>query len=963
MHHIIADGWSVGVFVRDLSEIYGSHVRGIEPNLAELSIQYADYAIWQRDWVESPDCQAQLEYWRRQLDGLSPLQLLTDRPRPSEQSFRGGHQALALDRKLSDKLRSFSDSQGVTLFMTLLAALQTLLYRYTDSHDIAVGSPIANRNREELEGLIGFFANSVVLRNEFSDQLTFVQLLQRVKESTLGAYAHQDLPFDKLVDELQPERATNRNPLFQVVFALQNAPVDELDLAGVKLCSPGTAGRSDIFDSLALLAATRFDLELHLWDQADGVCGGFLYSTDLFDQSTIRRMSEHFRVLLEGIVRDPSQRLRELPLIAPAERELLLTGWNQTTTNYPRQSSVQTLFEEQAARTPHAIAISDETESLNYEALNERANQLAHYLKRSGVAAEILVGVMLKRSIDLVVALLGILKAGGAYVPLDPSYPSERLRFMVADTGIANLIANDSVRDLWSDLPLQAVSLDGERELIARESRENPNVPSSSESLAYVMYTSGSTGTPKGICVEHRAIVRLVKNANYVTLNAETVMLQFAPVSFDASTFEIWGALLNGGRVAVFSAENPSLAEIGRAVKQSEVNTMWLTAGLFHLMVDERLADLDGVKQLLAGGDVLSVSHVKKFLKELPDCRLINGYGPTENTTFTCCHVMSGESEIGATVPIGKPIANTQVYLLDQALQPVPIGVRGELYAGGDGVARGYLNRDDLTAERFSSDPFRAGDGSRLYQTGDLARYLNDGSIEFLGRKDNQVKIRGFRVELGEIEAAIKEHPLANDCAAVVREDQPGEKRLVAYVVPNRGVATTTETISDLRSGLRQRLPDYLVPAQFVLLTHLPLSANGKVDRSRLPAPDMRSDLDPVYVAPQTEVEHTIAAIWQATLKVEKVGRHDNFFELGGHSLDVTQVHSKLTKTMNKDLMIVDLFKYPTIESLARHLSKQQSDKPSLTGVRNRAEKQKQVMTRRGESVRQRRNGNERVGK
>ncbi|HKE59434.1 MAG TPA: condensation domain-containing protein, partial [Pyrinomonadaceae bacterium] len=588
MHHIIADGWSVGVFVRDLTEIYGSYVSGVEPNLGDLGIQYADYAIWQHEWVESTECQTQLEYWRRQLDGLSPLPLLTDRPRPSEQSFRGGHQAFALDRKLSDKLRSFSDSQGVTIFMTLLAGFQTLLYRYTDSQDIAVGSPIANRNREELERLIGFFANTVVLRNEFNDELTFVHLLQRVKESTLLAYANQDLPFDKLVDELQPERATNRNPLFQVVFALQNAPVDELDLAGVKLSSPSSAGRSDIFDSLALLSATRFDLELHLWDQAEGICGGFLYSTDLFDQSTIRRMSEHLRVLLEGIVRDPAQRLRDLPLIAPAERELLVNGWNQTATDYPKDTAIHALFEEQSRRTPNAIAVTHGDDSLSYQELNERANQLAHYLVRSAAGEEILVGVMLKRSVDLIVALLGILKAGGAYVPLDPAYPTERLRFMIADTGITNLITNDSFRDLWSDLPLQAVSLDGERELIATESRDDASLKATGNNLAYVMYTSGSTGTPKGVCVEHRAVVRLVKNTNYVTLNEETVMLQFAPVSFDASTLEIWGALLNGGRIVVFGAENPSLAEIGAEVKKREVNTMWLTAGLFHLMVDER---------------------------------------------------------------------------------------------------------------------------------------------------------------------------------------------------------------------------------------------------------------------------------------------------------------------------------------------------------------------------------------
>jgi aspartate racemase len=962
MHHVIADGWAVGVFVRELTELYSAQVKGTEPRLSDLPVQYADYAVWQREWADGEECKGQLEYWKRQLDGLTSLQLLTDHPRPVERSFAGGGQSLALSPELSEALRAFSEEQGVTLFMTLLAAFQTLLYRYTEQQDIAIGSPIANRNREEIEGLIGFFANSVVLRAQVTGELTFIELLQQVREVTLGAYAHQDLPFDKLVAELQPERATNRNPLFQVVFALQNAPVDELDLAGVKLSSPSSAGRSDIFDSLALLAATRFDLELHLWDQPDGICGGFLYSTELFDQATVRRLSEHFRNILAAVVSDPSQRLSDVPLLTAAERKQLLVGFNQTDTAYPNTGSIQSLFELQARKTPMAVAIVNGDAWLTYQELNEHANKLAHYLRRCGVGRnghEALVGIMLKRSIDMIVAILAVLKAGGAYVPLDPSYPKERLRFMIEDTEVDTLVSGDGFLETLPESSAQVISLDRDADKIGRERKENPTATVTADHLAYVMYTSGSTGRPKGICVEHRAVVRLVKNTNYVELNDNTVMLQFAPVSFDASTLEIWGPLLNGGRLVVFSPENPSLTELGGEIKKRGINTMWLTAGLFHLLVDERLDDLRGVKQLLAGGDVLSVNHVTRFLNEMPGCQLVNGYGPTENTTFTCCHVMTSTSDVGATVPIGKPISNTHVYLLDQKLQPVPIGIRGELFAGGDGVARAYLKREELTSERFLADPFNDKPGARMYRTGDLARYRDNGDIEFLGRKDNQVKIRGFRVELGEIEAAIKEHPLATDCAVVVREDQPGEKRLVAYVVPAKGVSATSETIKDLRSGLRHRLPDYLVPALFVLLSELPLSSNGKVDRNRLPVPDVHSDLESVYVAPQTEVERAIADIWQATLGIQKVSRNDNFFELGGDSLDATRVHTKLSNSLNRELTITDLFQYPTVRSLARYIGQKSDGETTLNKVRERAHSQKQVLNQRAQALRERRRSND----
>jgi len=774
LHHIIGDGWSFSVLIRELMALYEAFLTGKPSLLPELTIQYADFTVWQRQWLRGELHDRQLSYWEKQLDGLPQLELPTDRPRPTVQSFRGARQPFALSASLTKKLKTLSRQESATLFMTLLAAFQTLLARYTGQEDIVVGSPIANRNRAEIEGLIGFLVNTLALRTDLSGNPTFRELLGRVREVALGAYTHQDLPFEKLVEELQPERNLSHNPLFQVMFALQNAPSSTLELEGLTLHS------LEIDRGIA-----RFDLTLFIWEQAETLHGTVEYSTDLFDAATIRRMLGHFQVLLEGIVAHPDQHLSALPLLTDAERHQLLVEWNNTRTDYPKDQCVHELFEAQARKSPEAVAVIFEDEQMTYDELNRRANQLAHYLRWQGVGPEVRVGIALERSIEMVVGLLGILKAGGAYVPLDPAYPAERLRFMLADAEVPVLVTQASLVKSLPEHGAAVVCLDADWERIAKQSEENVTSRVGAENLAYVIYTSGSTGQPKGVAVMHRSVVRLIKETNYVHLASNEVFLQFAPISFDASTFELWGCLLNGARLVVFSAHTPSLEELGRALRRYQVTTLWLTAGLFHQMVGDHLEGLRGVRQLLAGGDVLSVPHVERVLQELRECRLINGYGPTENTTFTCCYTITSADGIRGSVPIGRPIANTQVYVLDQHMNPVPIGVAGELYIGGDGLARCYLNRPDLTAEKFIADPFSEEPEARLYNTGDLVRYLPDSNIEFLGRIDHQVKIRGFRIELEEIETVLAVHPAVEQAVVLAREDEPGDKRLVAYVTQN----------------------------------------------------------------------------------------------------------------------------------------------------------------------------------
>jgi amino acid adenylation domain-containing protein len=946
MHHIISDGWSMGIFIRELSALYQAYCAGEPSPLPELPIQYADFAHWQRQYLTGEVLEAQLDYWKEQLAGIPPLlELPTARPRPPVQTFRGGTIPIELNIDLTKNLKTLSQKYGATLFMTLLAAFAALLSRYSGQEDIVVGSPIANRNRAEIESLIGFFVNTLVMRTKLPDNPSFEEVLKQVRQLALEAYAHQDVPFEQLVEALQPERNLSHTPLFQVMFVLQNAPMGNLELPGLSLTP--VEGES---------AIAKFDLTLLMEETDQGLKGSWEYNSDLFDATTIGRISRHFKTLLEGIVVNPQERVGQLPMLTEAERQQLLVEWNEIQTDYPQDKCIHQLFQEQVERTPDAVAVVFEGQQLTYRELNSKANQLANYLQKLEVKPEVLVGICLERSPLMLVALLAILKAGGAYVPLDPDYPAERLAFMLEDTQVPVLLTQQSLVEKLPANQAQIVCLDTDWDKINCQSQDNPTCTATADNLAYVTFTSGSTGKPKGVCAIHRGVVRLVKGIDYANLSSEETFLQLAPISFDASTFEIWGSLLNGARLAIFPPPTPSLEELGQAIRRYQVTTLWLTAGLFHLMVDERLEDLKPLRQLLAGGDVLSVSHVHKFLQERGDCHLINGYGPTENTTFTCCYRIAKPSQLGTSVPIGRPISNTQIYILDRHLQPVPIGVPGELYIGGDGLARGYLNRPELTEEKFISNPFdkskvksqksKARDiKQQLYKTGDLARYLPDGNIEFLGRLDHQVKIRGFCIELGEIESVLSQHPAVREAAVTAREDIPRDKSLVAYVVPSQEQKPTIEL---LRSFLKQKLPDYMVPAAFIFLEALPLTLNGKVDRRGLTIPhSFRPEFQATYVAPQTDLEKTIATVWQEVLMVERVGRNDNFFDLGGNSLLAIQVQSSLQKIFEHNFSIVKIFQYPTISTLAKYLSEASSEDNSFEAIQERAKSRRALMKRR----------------
>ena len=909
LHHIIADGWSLGILTRELQALYAAFCAGRPSPLPEPPIQYADFAEWQRRWLGEKGLKEQLAYWKERLHGgLFAPGLPLDHPRPAVQTLQGAAWSFLLPRGLSDALRALGQGEGATPFMTLLAAFEALLHRYSGQDDIVVGTPIANRNRAETEGVIGFFVNTLALRTDLGGDPTFRELLRRVRAVALGAYDHQDLPFEELVEALRPARSLSHTPLFQVLFSLQDAPRETLSSAGVTL-EPMEIATS----------TTKFDLTLSMAQTGHGLRGTLEYNTDLFDAATIERMIGHFKTLLAGAAAEPQKRLSELPLLAPEERHQLLVGWNATATDYPRAACVHELFAAEAAKTPGAVALVFGGASLTYGQLNARANQLAHHLRALGVGPETPVGLCAERSLELIVGMLGILKAGGAYVPLDPAYPRERLALMLNDACSPVLLTQERLLAALPAHPAKVVCLDADWPAIAAHDAGNPASGTAPGNLAYVMYTSGSTGTPKGVSVTHRNVVRLVKATNYAAFGPDEVFLQLAPASFDAATFEVWGSLCNGARLVVMPPETPSLPALGQALREHGVTTLWLTAGLFHLMVDERPGDLRGVRQLLAGGDVLSVPCVQRVLRDRRDGALINGYGPTETTTFACTYPMGAGARLGATVPIGRPIANARAYILDKHLEPVPVGVPGELYIGGDGLARGYLNRPDLTAEAFLPSPVAERPGERLYRTGDLARYLHDGAIEFLGRIDFQVKIRGFRIEPGEVEAVLGGHPAVHVAAVVAREDTPGQKRLVAYVAHRPGRAAAK---NDLREYLKGRLPEYMVPSAFVALESMPLTPSGKVDRRALPAPGRPgTGREESYAAPRTPVEEVLAAMWAEVLGLERVGIHDDFFEAGGHSLLATQLISRVRDAFQVDLTVRALFEEPTVAGLAQSIA------------------------------------------
>jgi amino acid adenylation domain-containing protein len=929
LHHIICDDWSIGVLIRELSAIYTAFAQNQPSPLAELPLQYADFAHWQREWLQTEVLETQLTYWRQQLDGIARLNLPTDRPNPTVPSYRGATQFLELSPSLSQGLEKLCQQQGVTLFMTLLAAFQTLLYRYTQQEDIVVGSPIANRNRSEIEGLIGFFVNTLVLRTDLSGNPTFQELLGRVREVTLGAYAHQDLPFEKLVEELHPQRALSRHPLFQVVFGFENAPMEALELPGLTL-SPLTID----------FKTTRFDLEFHLWDasggfrslwgeewnHSEGIRGVVVYNTDLFDAATITRMVGHFTTLLEGIVANPQTRVASLPILLDAERQQLLGEWNHTVADYPQNRCIHQLFETQVKHNPNAIAVIFDDNSLTYQELNSRSNQLAHYLQKQGVSSDVLVGLCVDRSVEMLVGMLAILKAGGAYLPLDPNYPQERLNFMLEDAQALVLLTQQHLVERLGTQKLKIIGIDTDWNRVTQESAENPISRVTSDNLAYVIYTSGSTGKPKGVAIPHKAVNRLLCNTNYIKLDSADKIAQVSNTSFDAATFEIWGALLHGAQLVGINRDVLlSSHDFALQLQQQGITVLFLTTALFHQIVRDVPQAFASLRYVLFGGEAVDPRWVRKVLKKGAPQQLIHVYGPTEGTTFSSFYQVQDVSEEATSIPIGRPIKNTQIYLLDEQLQPVPIGIPGELYISGDGLARGYLNRPELTSQRFIPNPFVGASlmgvqpGKRLYKTGDLARYRADGNIEFLGRIDNQVKIRGFRIELGEIESVLNQHPAVREAVVMVQQDVPDDKHLVAYIVFNEQVNNPKS--SELRQFLNEKLPQYMVPSAYVVLDALPLTPNGKVNRRLLPEVDtFNLDTEQNYVAPGTGIEEELAKIWRQILGKQQVGIYDNFFELGGHSLLATQLTSRIRDTFQVELSVRILFEAPTVASLAKHI-------------------------------------------
>ncbi|RKH66938.1 non-ribosomal peptide synthetase [Corallococcus aberystwythensis] len=902
LHHISCDGWSLTVMERELQALYAAFRAGTTPTLPALPVQYADHAVWQRQWLQGEHLQQQLEWWRGQLSGApATLELPTDRPRPAAQSTRGAVYRHALPPELGKALEALCRQQGVTLFMALLGGMHLLLSRLSGQDDVVIGSPISGRTRQEVEPLIGFFINTLPLRVQGEGSLGFGEMLRRVRKTCLDAYAHQEVPFEQLVDALQPERDLSRPPLFQVFFTLQHSAVPALELEGLKTSEldfePGVA---------------RMDLTVFLRETPEGLVGLWEYSTDLFDAATVARFAEHYTRLLEAAVAEPERPVATLPLLTEMERRRLLDLGTGAAVPYPRDASLPALFAEQAARTPDAVALEAGGQRLTYAEVEARANQLAHHLRGQGVRLGMRVGLCAGRSLEMVVATLAILKAGGAYVPLDPGYPPERLEFMAHDARIAVLLVEAGRESALQGLAARVVVLDPSWRPFVRQPVVAPDVGIPAESLAYVMYTSGSTGRPKGVGVPHRAVTRLVKGVSYLHAGPEDVVLQLATTSFDAATLELWGALLNGAKLFLYPPVTPSLEELEATLERERISVLFLTTAFFEQMALNRPAALARVAQVLTGGDVLSPVAARKLLDA--GRAVVNGYGPTENTTLSTTYLVKRGLDARMPVPIGRALENSQALVLDARLEPVPPGVVGELYVGGDGLAWGYLDRPDLTAERFVPHPFSKVPGARLYRTGDRARWLPSGELAFMGRADTQVKLRGFRIELGEVETALRHLPGVEDAVADVREYAPGDKRLVAWV------AGTNVDVNALRPRLSSRLPAPLVPSAFVKLDRLPLTPVGKVDRKALATPVGDTLMEGGYVAPVTATETAVAEVWAALLGRTRVGTQDSFFEAGGHSLLATQVISRLRETFGVDLSVRALFEAPTVTGLAAHI-------------------------------------------
>ncbi|MEH2439354.1 non-ribosomal peptide synthetase [Nostoc sp.] len=895
MHHIVSDGWSMGVFVREFRQAYKAFAQNQTPTLAPLPIQYSDYANWQRNWLQGEVLETQINYWKHQLHDAPPLlELPTDYPRPALQSYRGARYLYSLTPELSAAIKTLSQQQGTSLFMTLLAALNVLLSRYTRQEDLCIGSPIANRTHSQTQSLIGFFVNTLVLRNQIKPEQSFIEFLQQTRQTCLDAYSHQDIPFEFLVEKLQPERSMSHNPLFQVMLALENNQSPDLSLPGLEI---------EWLDFNCPFA--KFDLTLLVIESDNQLNCSWEYATDLFEKSTIERMAEQFEILLKGIVDKPQQLIKTLPLMTAAEL-VQLQRWNRTETNYPHDKTLVDLFEAQVAKNPNNLALVFESQRLTYQQLNQKANQLAHYLIQNyQIQPDTLIGICVERSFEMIIGVLGILKAGAAYVPIDPNYPQERIGFMLQDCGTSLLLTQSFLKDKLSltELKHQVICLDGDT--FSSALTDNPNLQITSNNLAYIIYTSGSTGQPKGVMIEHQAIVNLALAwAKTFQVKPQSRWLQFGSFSFDLSIGEIATALGAGGCLYLAQKETllPSQALVD-LLADNKISHFALPPSALSVLPRAILPDLQAI---IVGGEACPAELVTQWGTER--C-FFNCYGPTESTVIA---TIASCEQNGKKPSIGQPLSNIRIYILDANNQPLPPGIPGELCIAGVGLARGYLNRPDLTAEKFIEVEL-FGKPERIYQTGDLAKWNFDGNVEYLGRIDAQVKLRGFRIELGEIESILLQHTSVKEAVVILYETDSNQS-LVAYLT-----GITTDLSIQLKNDLKSRLPDYMIPAQIIVLDKLPLTPNGKIDRKALPAPN--GEIEGLYETPRNEVEQQLAQVWSAVLERQEIGIHDNFFDLGGHSLLAVKLLNNIQQVFEQQLSLSSLFQNPTIAQLGQQLN------------------------------------------
>ncbi len=968
LHHVVSDGWSRGVLVRELAELYGAQLEGRRPVLPDLPIQCADYALWEHQYLQGKRLEQHLDYWRPNLAGLSTLQLPRDHRPEAGSGVRGGHSIFVLPPELTSALRDLSRKEEATLFMTLLAAYAALLGRYGGQEDVTIGSPMANRTRLETENLIGCFMNPLPLRMDLSGNPTFRELLQRARKTVTGCFAHQGMPFDLLVRAVQPKRVAGGSPLFQAMFILQGFSLRGPEFPGltVNALNPVVAS-ADRYDDAHLLPSANgepkdiyvaYPVMLEMVEAESAVIGSVEFASEF--RSTLSRMPGHLRRMLDAVVADPNYRIREIPILTDRERTQILVDWKGGSANYAADQPVHRLFEAQAARTPEAEAVVFGQARVTYRELNERANRLAHELRGRGVRPDSLVGVLVERSVEMVVAVLGILKAGGAYVPLDPAYPRDRLDLIVRDTEMPVLITHEKWKEKVSLAKDRIVCLDSPTRQNSSPISSNLAGGATADHLAYVIYTSGSTGVPKGVMVTHRNLANayFAWEDAYALRTRATAHLQMASFSFDVFSGDFVRALCSGGKLVITPYEflfTPS--ELYSLMKRERVDCAEFVPAVLRQLVqylDETGQRLEFMKLLIAGSDVW-YGNEYRHLRQLtgPGTRVINSYGLTEATidsTFFDGEV--GENQADRIVPIGRPFPNTELYILDSHRQPVPVGVPGEIFIGGVGVARGYWNRPELTDERFIPHPLRPNEAARVYRTGDLGRFLSDGNVEMLGRVDQQVKLRGVRIELGEIESVLSEFDGIREAVAAVREDTPGDQRLVAYLVAH----DPAPNVSTLRDYLGKKLPKAMHPGQFVFLPQMPLTPNGKIDRNALPKPASERRAEGVLDPPSTDLERSIAEVWREVLGVSQVGLDDNFFDLGGHSMLVVQVHSKLRHVISADLTIVELFEFPTVRGLAQRLERgsnavaEPAADAMLDSVRDRARRQRKAVAAQGSS-------------